>query len=74
MDWEEVKTFLDKHPDVEVEKPGLYIFLTDICWRIDYPISINEAEHLARIKFLDSVNSNPLTWARELLRYQGQRQ
>ncbi len=69
MDWEEVKAFLDKHPDVEVEKPGLYIFLTDIDWRTDYPVDIGEAEHLAKIKFLASVNSNPLTWVRELLRY-----
>ena len=72
MDWAEVKAFLDEHPDVEAEQPGLYLFLTDIRWRTDYEVDIDEAEHLARIKFLDSINSNPLTWARELLRYRAQ--
>ena len=73
MDWEEVKIFLDKHPNFQVEKPGLYLFLNDTDWREKYRVSIGEAEHLAKIKFLGSVNSDPHIWTRELEQHRGER-
>jgi hypothetical protein len=73
MEWEDVKTFFDRHPNFEEEKPGLYLFLKDADWREKYRVSIDEAEHLAKIKFLGSVNSDPHIWARELERHRGER-
>ncbi len=47
MDLETVKTFFDRHPNLEEEKPGLYLFLLKADWREKYKIRVEEAEYLA---------------------------
>ena len=69
MDLETVKTFFDRHPHLEEEKPGLYLFLLEADRREKYKISVDEAEYLARVDILGGANDNPHVWAHELERY-----
>ena len=73
MDLVSLNAFFKQHPNLEEEKPGLYKFLADIYWRDQYSVSLDEAEHLAKITFMGPSNADPHIWARELERYQGQR-
>ncbi len=68
MDLETVKAFFDRHPDLEEEKPGLYLFLFDADWREIYGVTMDEAEHLAQIDILGEPRNNPHIWAHELER------
>ena len=69
MDLETVKTFFDRHPDLEEEKPGLYLFLLDVDWREIYRVTEAEAEYLVQVDILGGVSGNPHVWAHELERY-----
>ncbi len=73
MDLETVKTFLDRHPHLEEEKPGLYLFLLDADWRERYRPTVDEAEHLTQIDILGEPSNNPHVWALELERYREER-
>ncbi len=69
MDRVSVKAFFNRHPHLKEDKPGLYKFLADIYWREQYKATIDEAEHLVKLKFAGPANADPGIWARELERY-----
>ena len=73
MDLEEVKAFLEKHPNLKEERPGLYDFLADIYWCKLYKVGLEESEHLVGIEITELANGDPRAWSRELERYRGQR-
>ncbi len=74
MDLEDLKAFLDQHPHLEIEKPGLYLFLLKPDWREKYKIRVKEAEYLAGVKIpLGTINS-PHTWIDELEWYREARE
>ena len=73
MDMEELEEFFKKHPTLKEEKSGLYLFLLEADWRERYKVSMDEAEHLAGIRFSGPATAESYIWARELERYRGQR-
>ena len=73
MDLMSLNEFLEKHSNLKEEKPGLNEFLVDIYWREQDKVTIDEAEHLAKINFTGPANNDSGTWARELERHRGER-
>ena len=69
MEFEDVKKFFSKHPNLEEEKPGLYKLFEEADWRERYQVTLEEAEYLVTIQLVGSSKENPLAWVHELEQY-----
>ena len=74
MDYEQLKVFFKKYPNLKEEKLGLYRLLMYPYFRKEYEVSMEEAGYLATVEVTEIESDSALAWARELRRYRKERE